>query len=162
MQNVLKGKKMADVEYLVEKFRTKLLAAQEMEKYKTEVISPLVGKIFIDQFAGVFQNLTDEINSKVGSRVITFISEGKNRFTIEGLHHRIIFQKGKIEVFDSRAVLNIIPIYVWKGVTKHLGPISIVIDPNTEETKWDIPFGNTVDYSKDLFSKLVDDEDFSM
>ena len=153
---------MTDVEHLVDKFRTKLLAAQEMEKYKTEIVLPLVSRIFTDQFAGIFQNLTDEINLKVGSRVITYISEGKNRFTIEGLHHRIIFQKGKIEVFDGRAVLNIIPIYIWKGVTKHLGPISIIVAPNAEEINWDIPFGSVVDYSKDLFGKLVDDEDFSM
>ena len=153
---------MADIDQLVEKFRAKLLVAQEAEKFKNEVVNPLVNKIFNGNFSKVFQCLADELNSKVGAKVITFIPEGKSRFAIEGQFHRVYFQKGKVDVFDNIINAHIIPIYIWKGVTKHLGPISFFVDPDNEEIKWDIPFESLEDYSSDLFGKLVDDVDFSM
>lgn len=153
---------MADVEQLIEKFRAKLLLEQEAEKHRNEIVIPLVNKVFVENFTKIFQNLADEINNQLGFKVVTFQTEGKNRFVIEGQYHRIYFQKSKIDILENFINVNIVPIYIWKGVTKHLGPISLIIDSNTEEIKWDISSRSVEEYSKELFSKFVDDEDFFM
>jgi len=153
---------MADVEQLVEKFRAKLLLEQEVEKHRNEIVIPLVNKVFVENFTKIFQNLANEINNQLGFKVVTFQSEGKNRFVVEGQYHRIYFQKSKIDIIDNFINVNIVPIYIWKGVTKHLGPISIIIDSDTKGVRWDISSNSVEEYSKDLFSKLVDDEDFFM
>lgn len=153
---------MTDIEQLVEKFRTKLLTAQKAEKYRNEVITPLVNKIFNEDFARVFENLANEINARLNSKVVSFNMESKARFVIQGKYHRIYFQKGKVDLINEIINVNIIPIYIWKGVTRHLGPVSISVNPACGEIKWDMPHNNVEEYSKDLFGKLVDDEDFSM
>lgn len=153
---------MSNIEQLVEKFRKKLLVDQEIERYKTETVNPLVEKSFNNNFAQIFCDLANKINEELGFKVVSYQPEGKNRFIIEGQYHRIYFQKSKIDYLEGTASVHIIPICIWKGVTKHLGPISLFINTNSQEIKWDIPFDNVEEYSKILFSKLVDDEDFFM
>ncbi len=70
--------------------------------------------------------------------------------------------KRKIEVLDKVVSLSIIPIYIWKGVSKHLGPITAFINIENSAINWDIPHDSVEEYSKVLFSKLVEDIDFSM
>lgn len=153
---------MPRVEQLVEKYRKKLLIDEKVEKYKMEIINPLVDKVFSNDFSAVFSNLANEINEKLGFNVITYQQEGKSRFVIQGQHHRIIFQRSKPDVSDGIAGIHIVPIYIWKGVTKHLGPVFFFIEPESGEIKWDISFGNVEDYTAVLFSNLVDDKDFFM
>lgn len=153
---------MVDVEQLVEKYRQKLLIDQEIENYKREVVNPLADKVFFENFANIFSDLVSKINEKLGFKVVSYQQEGKHRFTIEGQFHRIYFQKSKVDYSDKIAGVYIIPIYVWKGVTKHLGPISYFINTDSKEVKWDITYETVEEYSNILFSRLVDDEDFFM
>ena len=149
---------MIDIEDLAEKFKNKLTLAKETEEYKNTVIEPVVNKIFNEEFAGIFQTITESLNKKLQCNAVNFKSEGKNRFFIEGRFHRIIFQKGKIEIPDNVIKTTIIPLYIWKGVTKHLTPISFTINPDSHDIKWS--FDSPENYAKNLFSKLVDDDDF--
>jgi len=154
---------MPNVEKLVEKFRQKLQIDQEIEKYKEETVNPLVDRVFNINFIGVFSNLADEINNKIGIKIINIQPEGKSRFVVQGQHHRIYFQKSKVDISpEGIASTHVIPIYIWKGVTKHLGPITFFINVNSQEVKWNIPFESPENYSEILFSKLVEDEDFFM
>lgn len=153
---------MSGVEQLVEKYRKKLLVDEKVEKYKMEIINPLVDKIFSNDFASIFSNLANEINEEIGFTVITYQQEGKSRFVIQGQYHRIIFQRSKPDISDGIAGIHIVPIYIWKGVTKHLSPIFFFIEPESKEIKWDIAFNSTEDYITALFSNLVDDKDFFM
>lgn len=153
---------MSNIDELIAKFRQKMLVSKETEQFKEETAKPLADKVFNDDFTEKFKNLTDKINESIGSKIISFISEGKNRFVIEGQYHRVYFQKSKLEIENNLIVVNIIPILIWKGVTKHLGPISYYIDYFKNKTSWDIPLNSVEEYSQNLFSKLVDDEDFSM
>ncbi|OGI03048.1 MAG: hypothetical protein A2104_01900 [Candidatus Melainabacteria bacterium GWF2_32_7] len=153
---------MSRVEQLVEKYRKKLLVDEKVEKYKMEIINPLADKVFSNDFAGIFCDLASEINDKLGCKIISYQQEGKNRFVIEGQHHRIYFQRSKPDVSDGIAGIHIVPIYIWKGVTKHLSPIFFFIEPDSREVRWDISFGSVEDYITTLFSNLVDDKDFFM
>ncbi len=152
---------MVDLEDLVETYKQKI-AADNGEKYKNEVIEPRLTEIFNRDFAAIFNNIIDIINSKVNSTVINFKPEGKNRFSIEGKFHRIIFQKGKTEIIGNMAGVNIIPLCIWKGVTKHLGPIAFVKDLESDKIEWDLPVNSTEDYVKSILGKLAEDEDFYM
>ncbi len=151
---------MSEIDELVEKFRSKLLKEQECQKYKDEVATPVINKIFNENFVSVFKNLSEELNNKLGAQVIGFQQEGTNRFTIQGKYHRVIFQRGKVEFAGGIINVSIIPVYIWKGVTKHLGPISIIINPETSYFEFDLSSDNIKVYSKNLFSNLVDDNDF--
>ncbi len=153
---------MSEIDELVEKFRSKLLKEQECQKYRDEVATPIINKIFNENFVVVFQSLSDEINNKLGAQVISFLKEGANRFTIQGKYHRVTFQRGKIEFSGGIINVSIIPVYIWKGVTKHLGPISIIINPETSDFEFDLSSEDIKVYSKKLFSNLVDDSDFFM
>jgi len=151
---------MVDIEDLTEKFKTKIALEKETENYKNTIVEPIVNKIFNEEFAEIFKNIAETLNKKLGFNIVNFKSEGKNRFFIEGRFHRIIFQKGKIEILNDIVITTIIPLYIWKGVTKHLKPILFTINPNSDNIKWS--FDSLEDYAKNLFSKLVDDDDFFM
>lgn len=151
---------MVNIEDLVEKFKTKLALAKETEEYKNTVVEPVVNTIFNEEFAGIFRTITETLNEKLQVNTVNFKSEGKNRFFIEGRFHRIIFQKGKIEILDNVVNTTIIPLYIWKGVTKHLTSILFTINSDSYDVKWS--FDSTEEYAKNLFSKLVDDDDFFM
>ena len=153
---------MTSMEQLVEKFKEKLFVSSATEKYKNEIVLPLVSRIFNEKFVMVFENLANELNSQLNFNAVSFQTEGKVRFILEGRYHRIYFQKGKVDILDDFVTVSIIPIYIWKGVTKHLKPVSFFLNLNNEEIKWNISFDNVEDYSKSLFCKLVDDEDFFM
>jgi len=151
---------MVDIEDLVKKFKTKFALAKETENYKNTIVEPVVNKIFNEEFAEIFKNIAESLNEKLGFNAVNFKYEGKNRFFAEGRFHRIIFQKGKIEILDDIVITTIIPIYVWKGVTKHLKPVLCTINPDLDDIKWS--FDSPENYAKNLFSKLVDDDDFFM
>ena len=153
---------MVDIEDLVEKFKTKITLVQETENYKTNIVEPIVNKIFNEKFSDSFKNISESLNEKLEFNAVNFKAEGKNRFFIEGRFHRIIFQKGKIEILDNNITVNIIPIYVWKGVIKHLKLISFIINSDLQDITWDIQFNSPEDYAKSIFSKLIDDDDFLM
>jgi len=147
---------------LVEKFKTKLKITQETQKYKDEVILPLINEIYDSEFVNVFNNLVDDLNERVGSKVVGFNADSKNRFTVEGMYHRLIFQKSRIEIYENLVSLNIVPLYIWKGTTKHIGIITMFLNPETNEVKWEIPFNNVKDYAIKLFDGLINDVDFGM
>ena len=151
---------MVDIEDLVEKFKAKLAFVKKTENYKNEIVEPIVNTIFNEEFADVFQNISEALNEKLGLNEINFKSEGKTRFFIEGRFHRIIFQKSKIEILENFVKTTIIPIYIWKGITKHLSPISFTINSSSHDIKWS--FALPEHYAKNLFSKLIDDDDFFM
>lgn len=151
---------MVDIEDLVEKFKNKLALVKETENYKTTIVEPVVNTIFNEEFADIFKTIAESLNEKLECNAVNFKSEGKNRFFIEGRFHRIIFQKGKIEILDNVVNTTIIPLYIWKGVTKHLTPILFTINPDSHDIKWNL--NSLEDYAKNLFSKLVDDDDFFM
>src|SRR6056297_547616 len=153
---------MVDIDDLVETYKKKVAQVKEAENYKLEIIEPEVARIFDKDFMQVFQNIADAVNHKVNSNVINFKTEGKNRFSIEGRFHRITFQKGKIETIDRMVNVNIIPLCVWKGVTKHLGPISFIKNLENNKIEWDLPATSVEEYTKRLFRKLAEDEDFYM
>ena len=153
---------MVDIEDLVETYRKKVAAAEETQKYRMETITPQVTEIFNKSFMEIFRDIAETVNEKVNTTVINFKSEGKNRFSIEGRFHRIVFQKGKIEIIDDMVSVNIIPLCVWKGVTKHLGPISFVKDLVTGMIKWDLPVSSVEEYTKNLLGKLAEDENLEM
>lgn len=153
---------MTDIDELVQKFKNKLESAQRTEKIKEEFAIPATNNLFENGFATVFKELSQKICYSVGYDVVTFAAEGKSRFVLSGQFHRIYFQKGKIEVLDKVVSLSIIPIYIWKGVSKHLGPITAFVNIENSSINWDIPHETVEEYSKVLFSKLVEDIDFSM
>ena len=94
--------------------------------------------------------------------MINFKQEGKSRFYIEGRFHRIIFQRGKFEKIDNLINVNIIPLCMWKGVTKHLGPISFVKNIENGLIECDLPDESVEEYTKCILSNLTEDEDFYM
>jgi hypothetical protein len=151
-----------NLDEIVDKFKNRLLATQEAEKFKSEIVEPLVEEGFKEKFIKKFENITETINQKVGSQVIKTHQEDKNKYIVEGLYHRVYFQKSNTDVIDNKAYTSIIPIYVWKGVTKHLGPISLIINTETREVKWDIPFGSVEKYAGELFQGFAEDKDFSL
>lgn len=151
---------MVDIEDLAEKFKNKLTFVKEMENYQNNIVEPIVNTIFTEEFADIFKTIAESLNEKLQFNAVNYKSEGKNRFFIEGRFHRIIFQKGKIEILDNVIKTTIIPIYIWKGVTKHLMPLSFTINPDSHNIKWS--FDLPENYAKNLFSKLVDDDDFFM
>jgi hypothetical protein len=151
---------MVDIEDLAEKFKNKLALVKKTENYKNTIVEPIVNKIFNEEFADIFKNISESLNEKLEFNAVNFKSEGRNRFFVEGRFHRIIFQKGKIEIVDNVVNTTIIPLYVWKGVTKHLTPVLFTINPDSQHIKWN--FNSPEDYAKNLFSKLVDDDDFFM
>jgi|GEM_PF-5029381 len=153
---------MAELEELVKTFKKKVDVAKTDEKYKNEVITPQVTEVFNREFMEVFRNITETVNQKVNANVINFKPEGKTKFSIEGKFHRIIFQKGKTDVIEHVVSVNIIPICIWKGVTKHLGSISFVKGLETEKVEWDLPAASVEDYTKRLLGNLAEDEDFYM
>ena len=153
---------MADFEQIVERFKTKLSISREAHKQDIESLNKVINKEFSENFAQVFYDLSEKINDQVGSNVISFNVETKDRFVIQGQHHRIFFQKSKLEVDSSFASINIIPIYIWKGVTKHMGPITLIINLDDNSVKWDLPSGSIESYTLSLFENLIDDKDFSM
>lgn len=151
---------MINIEDLVEKFKTKLALVKETENHRNNTVEPIVSTIFTEEFSDIFKYISESLNENLGFNAVNFKSEGKNRFFIEGRFHRVIFQKGKIEILDNIIKTTIIPIYIWKGVTKHLTPISFTINPDSHNVKWD--YDSPERYAKNLFSKLVDDDDFFM
>lgn len=151
-----------NIDEIVEKFKERLLATKEAEKFRNEVIEPLVNKVFEEDFIKVFEEVAETINNKVGTDIIKHYSEGDNKYYIEGSYHKIYFQKSNIDIIENVAYVNIIPIYIWKGVTKHLGPISFVVNINTKQIKWDLPLDNIGTYAKKLFSGFVEDKDFNI
>ncbi len=153
---------MPDLEELIKTYKQKITASKEEEKYKNEVIEPNVNEIFNKSFKDVFKTIIETLNQKVNSNVISYKLESKNRFSIEGKFHRIIFQIGKTEIINSMISVNIIPLCIWKGVTKHLGPISFIKDLETDCLKWDLPVRSVESYAKILLGKLAEDEDFYM
>ncbi|MEI7474409.1 MAG: hypothetical protein WCK67_06475 [bacterium] len=153
---------MIDMKQLIEKFKAKLLEEEGNSLYKNESVRNIVNRVFVEEFAKIFESIVNEINNKLNIKLLSYQLEGKSRFIVEGRYHRIYFQKGKIDQNDEVIQLNIIPICVWKGVTKHLGPICAYINQETLQIKWDIPFENPEIYAMDVFNKLVDDTDFSM
>jgi hypothetical protein len=152
---------MIEMKQLIEKFKSKL-KEEGNSAYKNDDVRIAVNKAFIDEFAKVFELIVNEINTKLDIKLLSFQLEGKSRFIVEGRYHRIYFQKGKIDYENEIISLNIIPICVWKGVTKHLGPISAYINQKTFETKWDLSQQTPQIYAMNVFNKLVDDTDFSM
>jgi len=153
---------LIDFDKLVEKFKTKIKINEEKQRYLNDVVNPMVDKYFKENFVQTFSDLITELNQRVGSTVITFTLESKNRYVIQGLYHRILFQKSNVDVMENIISVDIVPIYIWKGVTKHLGPISMFINPETQEVKWDLPDEDIKNYALSLFNNLVEDEDFSM
>ncbi len=153
---------MVSLEELVETYKQKFSDSKQEEQYKNEVIEPEIIKIFNEQFSKIFKNIIEIINQKLNQNVINYKSEGKNRFSIEGKFHRIIFQKGKTEIINNLVCVNIIPLCTWKGVTKHLGPISFVKDPENNRIEWDLPVGSVEVYVKTLLGKIAEDEDLCM
>lgn len=153
---------MINMQQLIEKYKAKLLKENEQARYQNEKINEVTNHLFIQDFSKNFQNIAEEINQNIGSKILSFQSEGKNRFIIEGKFHRVYFQKGKVEINNNILILNIIPICVWKGVTKHLGPISVYKNIETNETKWDITSDSPKKYAMNLFEKLIEDVDFSI
>ncbi len=153
---------MVDIDDLVETYKKKVAQVKEAENYKLEIIEPEAARIFDEGFMQVFRNIADVVNQKVSSNVINFKTEGKNRFSIEGRFHRITFQKGKTEIIEQMINVNIIPLCVWKGVTKHLGPISFIKNFEDDKVEWDLPATSVEEYTKRLFRKLAEDEDFYM
>lgn len=153
---------MVDIQDLVETYKQKVSEAQEAESHKKEVIEPVLLQIFNENFLGVFKDIINRLNEKVNSNVINLRVEGKNRFTIEGRYHRVTFQKGKTDIIENIANANIIPLCVWRGVTKHLGPISFLRNFETEVLEWDLKASSPEEYAKKLLRKLAEDEDFYM
>lgn len=153
---------LSDIEYIVERFKTKFSVSKNVENYTNQTLLPLTNKIFSENFSDVLKQLVENINKQVGTPVLTFIQETKDRTLVQGQFHRIFFQKNKLELHDNIASVSIIPIYVWKGVTKHLGPITYFVNTDTQEVKWDIQFDTVKHYAINLFNNLVDDKDFSM
>lgn len=152
---------MHDLEELLETYKQKLMYEQH-DKQLAESVEITAGEIFNKNFSEVFSNIIETINKKLNVNVINYKSESKNRFSIEGNFHRIIFQKGKVEKLDNIINVNIIPLCIWKGVTKHLGPISFVKNLETDKLKWNLPEDSVEIYVKTLLGKLADDEDFYM
>ncbi len=153
---------MENFQVVIDRYKAKLDATKIIQVQNSEIVEELTKKAFNDEFAGLFYELAERINKEVGAKVLSYIIETKDRFVLQGQHHRIFFQKGKTEVYDKIATVNIVPIYIWKGVTKHLGPITIVINSETREIKWDIISGCIEDYAIKIFNNLIDDKDFSM
>lgn len=152
---------MIEMKQLIEKFKSKL-QEEDNSIYKNDVVRTAVNKIFVDEFAKIFESIVNEINTMLNVKLLSFQLEGKNRFIVEARYHRIYFQKGKIDSENEMISLNIIPICVWKGVTKHLGSISVYINQKTFETKWALPQETPHLYAMNLFNKLIEDTDFSM
>lgn len=153
---------MVDIEELVETYKEKIIRTEESERYDKEVIVPQVARIFTDEFMGVFEKISQTINQQIKTTVIKFKPEGHTRFSIEGRFHRVIFQRGKIEALDNIIYVNIIPLCIWKGVTKHLGPICFAKNLETGSIEWDLPTTSVEEYTKIILGKLAEDEDFYM
>lgn len=153
---------LTDFEQVVERFKTKLSISREVHNFDVEELTKIINKEFSEGFAEVFYDLSEKLNNQVGSKVLSFNVETKDRFTIQGPYHRIFFQKSKLETMSNIVSVNIIPIYVWKGVTKHMGPITLLINMENNEIKWDISTKTVEQYAISLFDKLIDDKDFSM
>lgn len=153
---------MANIDNLVKKFRAKFVLAPETENYKNNVVEPIVNKIFSEEFSEIFKTISESLNEKLGFNAVNFKTEGKTRFFVEGRFHRIIFQKGKTEILDNVITTTIIPLYIWKGVTKHLTPVSFVINPDSRHIKWGFPFNSPEEYAENIFGRFVEDDDFFM
>lgn len=151
-----------NIDQIVEKFKDRLVATKEAESFRKEVVEPLSEAIFKETFVKIFDNIAKSINSKVGTEVIKTLPENKNKYIIEGLYHRIIFQRSSPEILGNSAYINIIPIYTWKGVQKHLGPISLIINIETKDHKWDITYDSVESYAKKIFEGFTEDKDFNI
>lgn len=151
-----------NIDGIVEKFKDRLLATKEAEKFRNEIVEPLIERVFAENFIKTIDNIGDQINNKVGTQVVKCYSEDKDKYVIEGLYHKVYFQKANTDIIGTSAYVNIIPIYSWKGATKHLGPISLIINTENNETKWDIPFESIENYAKKLFSGFAEDKDFTI
>ncbi|MEW6171384.1 MAG: hypothetical protein AB1472_07515 [Candidatus Omnitrophota bacterium] len=151
------------IDEIVEKFKSHLIAKNKAEAFFKETIEPKVEKVFQEKFVKAFETIAEAINTKVGSDVIHCYHENKDKFVIEGLYHKIFFQKSQIEIIVAGTVqVNIIPIYAWKGITKHMGPISFILDIENNTVTWDISFDSIEMYATNLFSGFVEDKDFSL
>ncbi|MDD3150712.1 MAG: hypothetical protein PHV68_07735 [Candidatus Gastranaerophilales bacterium] len=153
---------MSDIDELVQKFKEKIIETEKNEQFKESVVNPLAERVFAKNFLGVFKELALKINEKIGFKVITFLQDNKNRFSVSGQYHRIHFQKCNVEIIENIITVSIIPLYVWKGVSKHFEPISFFINLHDESVSWDIPEGSVDKYCKNLFMKFIEDIDFSM
>lgn len=151
---------MINIDDLAEKFQNKINNSKENEIFKNDVAEPMANKIFLEKFSDIFKNITEALNKKLGINVVNFKSEGKTRFFVEGRYHRIIFQRGNINISKNEISMAIIPIFIWKGVTKHLNQISFSVKDDVKNIKWGVPFDSPEEYAKNLFGKLIDDKDF--
>jgi hypothetical protein len=151
-----------NLDEIVEKFKDRLVATKEAEKFRKEVIEPFVEDVFEKEFIQTFNNIASAINEKVGTEVIRSYIESKNKYVIEGLYHRVFFQLSSIDIITQTAYVNIIPVYVWKGITKHLGPISLILNTETQTFKWDIPYNSIENYASKIFKGFTEDKDFTL
>ena len=151
-----------NIDEIVLKFKERLVATKEAEKFRNEVVEPLVDAIFREDFINTFDSFSETINKSVGNEVIKHYIEDNNRYVIEGMYHKIYFQKSHVEIVGNNAYVNIIPVYVWKELTKHLGPISLIVNVETRDFKWEIQFESIKSYATKVFAGLIDDKDFNI
>lgn len=153
---------MANIDNLAEKFKAKFVLTTEAENYKNNIVEPVINKIFSEEFAEIFKTISESLNEKLGFNAVNFKTEGKTRFFVEGRFHRIIFQKGETKILENIIKTTIIPICIWKGVTKHLAPVSFTVNPDSHNIKWDFSFSSPEKYAENVFGRLVEDDDFFM
>ncbi len=151
---------MVDIDKLLEKFKEKNVLEKQENLYENNIIDSTTTQIFTNDFADMFENIISLLNEKIGSRVVNFKPEGKIRFTVEGEYHRIIFQKLQTKVEENTAEIKIIPLCVWKGVTKHLMSVIFYIDLESKKYKYCSSFDTVEEYAKNILGNLAEDKDF--